>query len=68
MNKTVLVLKNKIEAIQQTKFFFVGGKNKLGMWTGSTEVNITNKIQKLEERVSGIEDKRRNLYMGQRKC
>ena len=28
----------------------------LGKWTGTTDANITNRIQEMEERISGIED------------
>ena len=27
----------------------------LGKWTGTTEISITNRIQKIEERISGAE-------------
>jgi hypothetical protein len=41
----------------------------LGKRTGTAEVSITNRIQEMEERISGIEDTiEKNQYISQRKC
>ena len=61
MNKTVQDLKMKIEAIKKTQTKEILEMENLGKRTGPTDANITNRIQKMKERISGIEDTREEI-------
>ena len=54
--KTVQDLKTEIEAIKKTQTKGILGMENLGKRTGTREASITNRIQEMEERVSGVED------------
>ena len=54
--KTVRDLKMEIKAIKRTQMEATQGMENLGKRTGTTDANITNKIQEMEERISGIGD------------
>ena len=56
MNKTVQGLKMEIEAIKQTQTEATLVIKNIGQGTGITDASITNTIQEMEERISGIED------------
>ena len=69
MNKTVQDLKIEIEAIKKSQMEAILEMENLGKRTGTAEVSITNRIQEMEERISGIEDTiEKNQYISQRKC
>ena len=54
--KTVRDLKMEIKAIKRTQMEATQGMENLGKRTGTTDANITTKIQEMEERISGIGD------------
>ena len=56
MNKTIQDLKMEIEAIKKTQVEATLEMENLGKRTGTTDASITNRIQEMEERISGIED------------
>jgi cell fate (sporulation/competence/biofilm development) regulator YmcA (YheA/YmcA/DUF963 family) len=56
MNKTVQDLKREIEEIKKTQTEAVLEMKNLGKRTGTTDVSITNIIQEMEERLSGVAD------------
>ena len=56
MNKTVQNLKREIEAIKKTQIETILEMENLGKRTGTTDVSITNRIQEMKERISGIEE------------
>jgi hypothetical protein len=56
MNKTIQSQKVEIEAIQKTQTEAVLELENLGKRKGSTDISITNRIPRIEERISGIED------------
>ena len=56
INKTVQDLKVQIEAKKKTQTEGILEMENLGKRTGFTNTSITNRIQEMEERISGIED------------
>ena len=56
MNKTTQDLKMEIEAIKKTQVEATLEMENLGKRTGTTDASITNRIQEMEERISGVED------------
>jgi hypothetical protein len=56
MNKTFKDLKMEIEPIKKIQMEVILEMENLGKITGITDTNITNKIQVMEERISGGED------------
>ena len=56
VKQTVQDLKTEIEVIQKTQTKEILDMENLGKQTGTTETSITNRIQDIEERISGIED------------
>jgi hypothetical protein len=55
MSKTVQDLKMKIEAIKKTQNEEILGLENLGKGTGATDVSMTNRINDMEDRISGME-------------
>ena len=55
-NKMVQDLKMEIEGIKKTQMESTLKLENLGKGTGSIYTSITNRIQVMEERISGIED------------
>jgi hypothetical protein len=51
----------EIEAIKKTQTNGILEMENLGKRTGPTDANITNRIQKMKERISGIEDTREEI-------
>lgn len=49
-------LKVELETIKKTQKEATLEIDNLGKWSGATDASITNKIQDIEERVSGVED------------
>lgn len=62
MNKTVQDLKREIEAIMKTQTKGILEMENLGKRTGTTDRSITNRIQKMQERISGIDDTREDIH------
>ena len=60
MNKTAQDLKRKIEAIKKTQTEAIlqikKKKKNLVKGAGTADISITNRIQEMEERLSGIEN------------
>ena len=56
MNKVIQDLNVEIETIQKTQMEGNLEMKDLGKRSGITDVSITNRIQKIEERISGVED------------
>lgn len=56
MNKTVQDTKRGMEAIKKTQTEAILEIENLRKTTGTTNISITNRIQEMEERVSGVED------------
>ena len=55
-NKMVQYLKLELETVKKTQTKEILEMKYLGKKTGATDASITNRIQEMEERVSGIED------------
>ena len=53
--QTVQNLKTKIEAIKKTQTEGILEMENLDKWTGTTEASITNRLQEIKERISGVE-------------
>ena len=49
-------MKTEIEVIKKTQTKGILDMENLGKRTGTTETSITNRIQEIEERISGDED------------
>ena len=62
MNKTIKDLKLKIETIKKTQREAKLERENLGKGSGVTDKNIINRIQVIEERISGIEDVSEDVY------
>ena len=54
--KTIQDLKTKMEVIKKTQIEGWVDIQNLGKWTGTTETSINNRVQEIEERISGPED------------
>ena len=66
-NKMVQELKMKIETIKRTQREATLEKHNLGKRSGATEASITNRIQEIEERISGIDDTIENINISVKK-
>ena len=49
-------MKTEIGVIKKTQTKGILERENLGKWTGNTDAGITNRIQDMEERISGVED------------
>ena len=58
--KKVQDLKIEIEAIKKTYTEGILEMENLGKRTGTTDTSITNRIQEMEERISGLHNRRYN--------
>ena len=58
LNKTIQDLKIEIETIKKSQRETALELENLGKRSGVIDVSITNRIQEIEERISGIEDAR----------
>ena len=56
LNKTIQDLKMEVETIKKTQWETTLKIETLGKKSGTIEVSINNKMQKMEERISGAED------------
>ena len=56
MNKTILDLKREVDTIKKTQSEATLEIENLGETSGKIDANISNRIQEMEERISGAED------------
>jgi hypothetical protein len=56
MDKIVQDFRREIEGIKKMQTETTLGLENIGKRIGTTNVSITNRIQEIEERISGIED------------
>jgi phage shock protein A len=56
LNKAIQDLKMKVETIKKTQMEATLEIENLGRRSGTTDASINNKLQEIEERISGIED------------
>jgi chromosome segregation ATPase len=61
MNKTILDLKREVDTIEKTQSEAMLEKETLGKKSGTIDVSISNRIQEMEERISGAEDSIENI-------
>jgi prefoldin subunit 5 len=61
MNKTILDLKREVETIKKTQSEATLGIETLGKKSGTIDASISNRIQEMEERISGAEDSIENI-------
>ncbi|XP_060221820.1 S-methyl-5'-thioadenosine phosphorylase isoform X2 [Meriones unguiculatus] len=55
INKMAQDLKIELEKLKKTQMEEIVERKNLGKKTGTTEVSITNRLQEMEERISGVE-------------
>ena len=68
MNKPILDLKREVDRIKKIQSEATLEIETLGKKSGTIDASISNRIQDMEERISGAEDSREHLYNSQRKC
>jgi hypothetical protein len=69
LNKTIKDLKTKVETIKKAQRETTLKIEILGKTSKRIDTNITNRIQRMEERILGAEDSLENMENnGQRKC
>ena len=56
MNKTILDLKREVDTMKKTQSEATLEIETLGKKSGTIDVSISNRIQKMEERISGAEN------------
>ena len=56
MNKTILDLKREVDTIKKTQSEGMLEIETLGKKSGTIDLSINNRIQEMEERISGAED------------
>ena len=61
MNKTIQDLKMEVETIKKSERETTLEIENLGKRSGFIDANITNKMQEIEERISGAEDTMENI-------
>jgi predicted nucleic acid-binding Zn-ribbon protein len=61
LNKTVQDLKIEIETIRKTQRETILEIENLGKKSGTMDASISNRIQEMEERISGAEDSIENM-------
>ena len=61
MNKTILDLKREVDTIKKTQSEAALEIEILGKKSETTDVRISNRIQEMEERISGAEDSLQNI-------
>jgi prefoldin subunit 5 len=60
-NKTILDLKREVETIKKTQSEAALEIETLGKKSGTIDASISNKIEEMEERISGVEDSIKNI-------
>ena len=61
MNKTILDLKREVDTIKKTQSEAMLEIETLGKKSGTIDASISNKIQEMEERITGAEDSIENI-------
>jgi cell division protein FtsL len=61
MNKTILDLKREVDTIKKTQSEATLEMKTLGKKSGTIDASISNKIEEMEERISGAEDSIENI-------
>jgi chromosome segregation ATPase len=61
MNKTILDLKREVDTIKKTQSEATLEIETLGKKSGTIDASISNRIQEMEERMSGVEDSIENI-------
>jgi predicted nucleic acid-binding Zn-ribbon protein len=61
MNKTILDLKREVDTIKKTQSEATLEIETLGKRSGTIDASISNRIQEMEERISGAEDSIENI-------
>jgi predicted nucleic acid-binding Zn-ribbon protein len=61
LNKTIQDLKTEVETIKKTQSGTTLEVETLGKKSGTKHVSISNRIQEMEERISGAEDSIENM-------
>ena len=61
MNKTILDLKREVDTIKKTQSEAMLEIETLGKKSGTIDTSISNRIQEMEERISGAEDSREDI-------
>ena len=61
LNKTIQDLKREVDTIKKTQSEATLEIEPLGKKSGTIDVNISNRIQEMEERISGAEDSIENI-------
>jgi predicted nucleic acid-binding Zn-ribbon protein len=61
MNKTILDLKREVDTIKKTQSEATLEIETLGKKSGTINASISNRIQEMEERISGAEDSIENI-------
>ena len=61
MNKTILDLKREVETIKKTQSEATLEIETLGKKSGTIDASISNRIQEMEEKISGAEDSIENM-------
>jgi cell division protein FtsL len=61
MNKPILDLKRKVDTIKKTQSEATLEIETLGKKSGTIDVSSSNRIQEMEERISGAEDSIENI-------
>jgi chromosome segregation ATPase len=61
LNKTIQDLKKEVDTMKKTQSEATLEIENLGKKSGTIDVNISNRIQEMEERISGAEDSIENM-------
>jgi predicted nucleic acid-binding Zn-ribbon protein len=67
LNKTIQDLKGEVETIKKTQNETTLEIETLGKKSGTIDANISNRIQEIEERISGAEDSIENMAQQSKK-
>ena len=67
INKTILDLKKEVDTIKKTQSEATLEIETLGKKTGPMDLSISNRIQEMEERISGAEDSIENIAQQSKK-
>jgi predicted nucleic acid-binding Zn-ribbon protein len=61
LNKTIQDLKREVDTIKKSQSEAILEIETLGKKSGTIDVSISNRIQEMEERISGVEDSIENI-------
>jgi predicted nucleic acid-binding Zn-ribbon protein len=68
LNKTIQDLKREVDTIKKTQNKATLEIETLGKKSGTIDASISNRIQEIEERISGAEDSIENIGITNTKC